>query len=169
MAERSLLQGRLSIGIPSKGFDSYHCPVVQRQILVSTLLTRRIEMTMVDQDAVESPKLIISGLNSLDEVELRDVLGEGVEFDEPEVPEGTLAEPGTITAIVIIGKLTIAALAVYLSKGRRRAALKKNTRIIYPDGRIEEQTLEIEATSEEGVKAQVFAWLSKLISQAPQI
>lgn len=118
---------------------------------------------------MESPKLIISGLNSLDEEELREALSENVEFEEPEVPEGTLAEPATIVAIVTLGSLTIAALAAYLSKARRRTILTHTFRIIHPDGRVEEHTITIDATSEEEVKAQIFAELSKWISPAPQI
>ncbi|MBD2318055.1 hypothetical protein [Phormidium tenue] len=112
---------------------------------------------------MESPKLIISGLNSLDEEELREVLGEEVEFEEPKVPEGSLAEPATIAAIVTLGSLAITALAIYLSKSRRRYILERKIRIIHPDGRIEEHILNIQANSEDEANAQILAELSKFL------
>ena len=109
--------------------------------------------------------MVIAGLSSLDEEELRDAIGD-VEFDEPVVPEGTLAEPATITAIVTLGSLAIAALAAYLSKRRRRYLLKQAFRVVHPDGRIEERTLEVRASSEDEAKAEILAQLNKWIGQA---
>jgi hypothetical protein len=114
---------------------------------------------------MRATKLIIGGLSSLDEEELREALGEEVEFDEPAVPEGTLAEPATITAIITLGSLAIAALATYLSKGRRSYLHKETFRIQHPDGRIEERTLEVRAASEEEAKAQIMAQISKWTGQ----
>ena len=114
---------------------------------------------------MEAPKLIISGLSSLDEEQLKEALGDEVEFDEPEVPEGTLAEPATITAIVTLSAMAISALAVYLNKTRRRYLLEKAVKVVYPDGRIEEVTLKVEASSSEEAKTQLAAELAKLANQ----
>jgi hypothetical protein len=116
---------------------------------------------------MESSKLIISGLNSLDQVELSKALGENVEFEEPEVPEGAAAEPATIAAIVTLGSLSIAALAVYLSKPRQRSVLKYTIRRVHPDGRIEEFIIDL-VTSEEGAaNPEIVAELSKWIAPTP--
>lgn len=114
---------------------------------------------------MEAPKLIISGLSSLDEEEMKESLGDAVEFDEPQVPEGTVAEPATITAVVTLTAMAISALAVYFNKTRRRYLLEKAVKIVHPDGRIEETTLRIEASSSEEAKAQLAAELTKLANQ----
>ena len=114
---------------------------------------------------MKAPNLMISGLSSLDEEEMKEALGDAVEFDEPEVPEGSLAEPATITAIVTLGAMAISALAVYLNKPRRRYLLEKAVKIIHADGRVEETTLKIEASSSEEAKAQLAAELAKMAGQ----
>lgn len=111
---------------------------------------------------MKAPKLIISGLSSLDEEEMKEALGDAVEFNEPEVPEGSLAEPATITAIVTLSAMAISALAVYLNKPRQKYRVQKAFKIVHPDGRIEEATLRIEASSSEEGKAQLAAELAKL-------
>jgi hypothetical protein len=116
---------------------------------------------------MESSKLIISGLNSLDEVELSEALGENVEFEEPDVPEGSAAEPATIAAIVTLGSLSIAALAVYLSKARRRSVLKYTIRKVHLDGRIEEFIIDLDSSSEEAANPKILAELSKWIAPTP--
>jgi len=115
---------------------------------------------------MEPPKLIIRGLSSLDEEELREALGDNVEVNEPEVPEGTLAEPATITAIIILGSMTIGALALWLSKKRRSHLYRETFRIVHPDGRVEERTLEVRASSEEEAKAEIMAQVGKWMSEA---
>ena len=106
-------------------------------------------------------KLIIPGLSSLDEEELRELLGDQVTFQEPEVPEGSLAEPTTIIAVIVLGSIALNGLAAYLSKGRRRYVQRQTFRVVHPDGRVEERKLEIEASSEDEVKAEILAELSK--------
>ena len=115
---------------------------------------------------MEAPKLIISGLSSLDEEQMKESLGDAVVFDEPEVPEGTLAEPATITAIITLSAMAISALAVYFNKTRRRYLLEKTVKIVYPDGRVEEVALKIEASSSEEAEAKLAAELTKLAGQA---
>jgi hypothetical protein len=83
---------------------------------------------------MKAPKLIISGLSGLDEEEMKEALGDAVEFDEPDVPEGSLAEPATISAIVTLSAMVISALAVYLNKPRRKYLLQKAVKIVHPDG-----------------------------------
>jgi hypothetical protein len=65
----------------------------------------------------------LSGLSALDQEELKDLVGNAAEFKEPVVPEGTLAEPATITAIVRLGSLVIASIAAY---GIRKRSLSKS-------------------------------------------
>ncbi|MFN0139086.1 MAG: hypothetical protein ACKVQW_03230 [Pyrinomonadaceae bacterium] len=112
------------------------------------------------------PKLIISGLTPLDEEQLRELLEDAVEFDEPQVPEGTLAEPATITAIIALSSMAIGALAVYLNKSRRSYLLEKAVKVVHPDGRVEEVTLKVQASSSEEAKQQLAAELTKLAAQA---
>ena len=109
-------------------------------------------------------KIQFEGLNALDAEELKAVMGSsGLELDEPAVPEGTLAEPATITAILALGPTAIATLALWLSKGRRGHVLRHKAKIIHPDGRVEEQSWEIKDTSEAAVKSQVISKLGKWI------
>ena len=61
----------------------------------------------------------IGGLSGLDQEELQELLHEKVQFEEPSVPEGTLAEPATIAAIVTLGSGVLFAFATWLSKRRR--------------------------------------------------
>lgn len=114
------------------------------------------------------PKLIISGLSSLDEEELREALGNNVDFNEPDVPEGTLAEPATITAIVILGSMSLATFALWLSKKRRSYLRTETLRVIDKDGNVTERTLRVRASSEEEANAEIAAQLkSWLPSAAP--
>lgn len=105
------------------------------------------------------------GLSSLDQEELREVAGEVVTFQEPEVPEGMLAEPATIAAIVTLGSLSLVTLAAYLAQPRRRRMLRHAVRITHADGRIEEQTFEISASDQDGVKAEILAQLGKWVGK----
>ena len=114
---------------------------------------------------MESVKIVIPGLTELDEEELRELLPEGVEFDRPETPEGSLAEPTTITAIIILAPLAITTLALWASKARRSFIRSERIKIIHPDGRVEERSLDVKASSEEEAKAGIAAELGKWLSE----
>jgi len=109
-----------------------------------------------------SAKLYIAGLSSLDKEELEEVIGKSaLETYEPEVPEGTLAEPVTITAILTLGSFATVAFATWASKGRRRKLLKRTVKIVHPDGTIEERNWEVDEASEDAIKSGVIAQLGK--------
>jgi hypothetical protein len=113
---------------------------------------------------MEHSKLVLSGLSSLDEEELLEALGKDqVEFIKAKPPEGSLAEPATITAVIVLTSAGIAALTAYLAKGRRRRILKGVKKIIHPDGRIEEMTIDLDEASEDALKASVLGELGKWI------
>jgi hypothetical protein len=105
------------------------------------------------------------GLSALDQEELQQIGSSDVTFIEPQVPEGMLAEPATIAAIVTLGSLSLVTLAAYLAQGRRRHLLKRSVRITHPDGRVEERTLVISSSTQDGVKAEILgqlaAWIGK--------
>jgi hypothetical protein len=70
-----------------------------------------------------SEKLYVEGLNPLDAEELKEALGDkGMELRQPEVPEGTLAEPATITVILTLGSFAAVDFALWLSKGQSSSA-----------------------------------------------
>src|SRR5258708_7262112 len=97
-----------------------------------------------------SNKLHIEGLNPLDAEELKAAINNnGLELFQPEAPEGTIAEPATITAILTLGAFTAVDLATWISKGRRRRVLKRSVKIAHPDGRIEERQWEVDESSED--------------------
>src|SRR5262245_2356251 len=102
----------------------------------------------------------VSGLSSLDVEELREVLGETVTFQQAEVPEGTLAEPVTTLALIKLSVVALGVLAAWLAKPRRRVIATRTMRVIYPDGRIEERTLVIDASSEEESKQQILSQIN---------
>ena len=105
-------------------------------------------------------QLILTGLNSLDEEELKEALGDsGMEVVKPKVPEGSLAEPATITVVLYLGSIALTSLAVWLSKGRRRHYLAAAHKVVHPDGTTEEKTFELDESSEDAVKASVLAQL----------
>jgi hypothetical protein len=105
----------------------------------------------------------IGGLSGLDQEELQELLHEKVQFEEPSVPEGTLAEPATIAAIVTLGSGVLFAFATWLSKRRRSYLWQQTIRIHHPDGRVEEQSLTVKAASEDEVKAQVLQQLGQML------
>jgi hypothetical protein len=109
-----------------------------------------------------SETLYLEGLNPLDAEELKEALGDnGMELRQPEVPEGMLAEPGTITVILTLGSFAAVDFALWLSKGRRRRLLKRSVRVIHPDGRIEEDSWEVKVGTDEAIKAAVIAQFGK--------
>jgi len=107
-----------------------------------------------------SNRLVLTGLNSLDEQELIEALGtNGVEIVKPEVPEGSLAEPATITVVLYLGSIALTSLAVWLSKGRRRKVLAATQKVVRADGTVEEKTFQLDESSEDAVKASVLSQL----------
>ena len=109
-----------------------------------------------------SEKLCITGLTSLDLEELEESIGESVlEVYRPEVPEGALAEPVTITVVLTLAPLAATAFAVWASKGRRRKLLKHSVKVMHADGTVEERSWEVEEHSEEAIKSGVIERLRK--------
>lgn len=109
-----------------------------------------------------SEKLYIEGLNPLDAEELQEALRDkGMEIKQPATPEGTLAEPATITVILTLGSFAAVDFALWLSKGRRRRLLKRSVRVVHPDGRIEENAWEVKEGTDEAIKSGVIAQLGK--------
>lgn len=105
----------------------------------------------------------LSGLNELDAEELLEAVGPTVELQRPEVQEGALAEPATITAVVALTSALMPVVALWLSKGRRSYLRKQTFKITHPDGRVEERTLEVRASSQDAATAEILAELEKWI------
>ena len=107
-----------------------------------------------------SEKLYITGLSSLDQEELAKAIGkDAFETYQPEVPEGTLAEPATITAILTLGSFATVAFATWASKGRRHKLLKNNVKITHKDGTVEERSWEVDEGSEKEIESKILAQL----------
>jgi|SRR5689334_12862301 len=107
-------------------------------------------------------RLALDGLNALDAEELKEALGnESVQLTQPEAPEGNLAEPTTISALITLSPLVAGLVAAWISKPRRRKIARRKTRIIRADGTIEEKEWEINDLKEDAIKSQVFAQLTK--------
>jgi hypothetical protein len=114
-----------------------------------------------------APTLIISGLTSLDEAELLEKLPETyVETHKTAVPEGSLAEPATITAIVTLGSVTIAGLTAWLAKPRRRKISSFTYKLRKPDGTLVNVEMLSDEQSEEAAKASILAQLGQWVASA---
>jgi hypothetical protein len=114
---------------------------------------------------MKSPELVITGLTTLDEVELREALPEAeVETMQSTVPEGTLAEPATIAAIVTLGSMALKPLTLWILKRWRRRVSKLRFKIRKPDGEMVDLALDLDQSSEDAVNASVMAQLGKWIS-----
>lgn len=111
---------------------------------------------------------VFPGLSELDAEEIQEALDDKVEIVEPDVPEGTIAEPATIAAIVTISPLIIGALAMWLSK-KRRAYLRKETILLkLPNGAVLEKTLEIKSSSEEETREEIAAAFNNWLADVPK-
>jgi hypothetical protein len=109
-----------------------------------------------------SIKLLLEGLNSLDAEELKEAVGvQAVEFVAPEVPEGTIAEPTAITALITLTPIVAATVSAYLAKPRHKKFRRSKFRTIHPDGRIVEREWETRETTEEAIKSQLLSQLTK--------
>ncbi len=111
-------------------------------------------------------KLYIPGLDRLAEEELKDALRpEDLELTTKPVFDGELPEPATITAVITLGSLSIVAIAAWLSKRRHRRYRKTTFRVVHPDGRIEEKTLELNEADEDALQpaivTQLGTWLGR--------
>ena len=104
-------------------------------------------------------QLIVGGLSALDKEELELQLGAAIGFVEPSVPQGTLAEPATIAAVITLGSIAITAFGAWLSKARQKHLLRERFRVLHPDGSSEEHVLEIQSSSEDAIKAEVIRQL----------
>ncbi len=113
-------------------------------------------------------RLILKGLSELDAEELSEALGADAEIVEPEVPEGTIAEPATISAIIMLSPLVIGALTVWMSKPRRSYLRKETMQFVDEKGRIFSKTLEIRASSEDEAQAQIAAEFTKWMTEIPK-
>ena len=117
---------------------------------------------------MDDTQLIISGLSSLDEEELLEAVGDkAVQFVRPEAPEGTLAEPGTITVIIVLGTIALNGLVAWLAKGRRRRTSNFRYRIVRPNGETVEMELDLSDSSEEALQPKVLAEISKWVPSLP--
>lgn len=112
-------------------------------------------------------ELVISGLGNLDAEELRDALGENsLRLVRPEVPEGTLAEPTTITAVIVLGSIALSSLAAWICKKRRNPSKRFKFKLTRPDGEVIEVALNTDEGSEEPCKKNVLAQLGQWIKTA---
>jgi len=108
---------------------------------------------------------MFSGLSELDAEELIEAVGDEAEIARKEVPEGTLGEPVTIAAIVLLTPMAIGALSLWLSKARRKDVLLQKTRLIHPDGTIEERYLKISSLKEDEAKAETASKIGDWIAE----
>lgn len=116
---------------------------------------------------MSSTQLVISGLGKLDAEELREALGEnGVSLAEPETPEGALAEPATITAVIVLGSIALGALAAWLCKKRRNPSRRFKFKITKPNGEVVEVSLNTGESSQEPCKKNVLAQIGDWIKTA---
>ncbi len=114
-----------------------------------------------------STSLTIHGLSKLDAEELRDTVGiEGVALQEPPTPEGTLAEPATITAVIVLGSIALGSLAAWLCKKRRNPSKRMQFKVTKPSGETVEVMLSVDGSTEEPCKENVLEQLGKLAKAA---
>ncbi|MBY5406355.1 hypothetical protein [Rhizobium leguminosarum] len=77
-------------------------------------------------------------------------------------------EPFTLLAVMALGRITITALAIYLSKERTRSTKKVHLRHRWPNGEEIEYTLEVDTSSEEATKADLLKQIATLKIPVPE-
>ena len=112
-------------------------------------------------------QLMITGLSSLDQEESAEAIGDdSVQFSRPDVPEGTLAEPATISAVIALGTIALNGLVVWLSKARRKHTSAFRYRLVRPNGEVVEIALDLNDASEGAVKSQILDAIGRSTSTA---
>jgi hypothetical protein len=76
-------------------------------------------------------------------------------------------EPYTLLAAVILGQITMNALAIYLSKERKRSTQKIYLRHRLPNGEEIEYALAVDTSSEEATKADLLKQIAALRIPVP--
>jgi hypothetical protein len=122
--------------------------------------------------AVVNDKLTIDGLTTLDRYELEDLLGrEVVSFDEHSVSHDNLGELGTIIAVVLASKVTLAAFAVWSSrrygKKKKGFVFRQQFKITRKNGTMEERLVEFEADSETSLQEGLATRLADIFNLDP--
>lgn len=122
----------------------------------------------MDSDTLQ---LRIDRLTELDRLELVKALGaDAVRFEDQRPPDGHLGELDTVTAIVTITLATVnvagAALALWLSRGGKKAALRDHLIIETPQGRLVRK-LEVTGSSHEELKPELVRQLLAELPRAP--
>jgi hypothetical protein len=114
--------------------------------------------------------IVIPGLTTVDRRELEDALSETeVSFDESEVRSGDFGELATIIATVIVTRITLAILAIWVSKkvparevaGRKRYFFRQKITANTADG-TKETVIEVEGESKEALQEGVAKQLAGL-------
>jgi hypothetical protein len=109
-------------------------------------------------------ELVIGGLSALDREELKEILSpDQVAFNEPGIPEGSLAEPAAIAAIIVLTPITIAALGLYFGRKIRLHTFDESVEITRPDGTKLKHRLQVRAKSAEEANTQVLAQLQQFL------
>ncbi len=112
---------------------------------------------------MEETKLRLYGLNKLDQKELEAELDPSVVAFDESIPEG--GEHGellTVTAIVLVGIVSLRLLAAWLLKTRRSEQLNETLEIERPDGTRIKRSLSVNLRGSEEPEAAVLKALTDL-------
>jgi hypothetical protein len=82
--------------------------------------------------------------------------------------EDKYGEPFTLLAVIVLGQITMTALAIYLAKERHGSTKKVYLRHRRPDGEEVEYALEIDTSSEAATKADLLKQIAALKIPMPK-
>src|SRR5258705_13902412 len=82
--------------------------------------------------------------------------------------EDQYGEPFTLLAVMALGQITMSALAIYLTKERKRSTKKVYLRHRWPNGEEVEYTLEIDTSSEAATQADLLKQIAALKIPIPK-
>jgi hypothetical protein len=126
----------------------------------------------------ESVTIVLQGLTPLDADELgTDVQRAGGDPDstlqvqpDPGAVAGTRrGEPFTLIALMAVSQVALTALTVYLAKGRTHSKRKLSIRHRKPDGEMTIYELEVDASSEEALRADLLKQIGSLRIPLPKL
>lgn len=112
---------------------------------------------------MEDTKLRLYGLNRLDKRELQQELDPSLlSFEEPVAEGGEHGELVTVTAIVLVGIVSLRLLAAWLLKTRRSEKLNETVEIELPNGTRIKKTLSVDLKGSDEPEAEVLNALTDL-------
>ena len=129
----------------------------------SIILIHSEAIQFFGKGSMSSGTIEISGLTRLDKIELTQQLPSGtVDFKEEVLAGAKHGEPLTIILIAAITSASLGTLSAWLVKDRTSDRIRKTLRVTDPDGRIREETLDIDVRTSKAPNKDVLRALARI-------